>query len=488
MGGRNGIQTDTEKMKEKIRERWKRDPIEVFPENARPNVLAHHLVEETFFLSSTGITFEDARQALQNQQTELQSRNPGAHKRVSGWAIRKIRQQYQQSQQGKSRAADANVLDGITAGMNRNIHQQQIRNQDPDKSGKRVVPAALIRRAAFKTTPAKTRTKHVYTSSRSRWKAVQGYHEQKQRFEALVEVKVSEGKGRGWFAASDIPQGTQIYAEKPLIKVKTPYKPTRDIAIRQALDRLSLEDKKTFKNLSSARKVEDDMNVAKFNTNCFAWDLDSRIECSGVFAMISLLNHDCQPNALVDVDSATSIAQTRAIVNIEKGSEITIQYDDDDFWRTAKERQENLRMGWQFDCACSTCKSEDREAARQTLRQLAQTLIPKGTRSSHVHPELLIDNADYREYDPTDTLRRSLAYVETMTGQGITGTRMARAYNMAARLLERAGRLEEALDHLRATQRINLNCFGRGNPVYHEQEDKIRELEARIQTRCDGGS
>ncbi|KAI9662902.1 MAG: hypothetical protein M1821_007949 [Bathelium mastoideum] len=462
MGGRNGIQTNPVAMIAKMHERWGRDPIEVLPENGRPEELTHHQIEELYFFSSTGITFAGAKAALMDQISKRRIHDPKAELVVTGNMIRKARQ----LQPRGSRA-------------------------DPHEHG--VVPAAAIKKAAVKTTAARTRTKHVAVSPGGRRGGPQPYQESTDQFDAYIEIKEAEGKGRGWFAAQDIPQGAQILAEKPLLKVQRPFQPTRELAVENAFNRLSREKKAHFLTLSPSDNLHGKNRIlAIFNANSFAWDADGddidgndndgeqQQQRSGLFARTSLLNHDCQPNAIFDVHAGTGIGQVRAMVPIPRGTEVTIRYFDDEDWAPARQRQRHLREGWHFDCACATCSSGERETARARLRELISELAPLRTRSSHVNPELRIDDPEYEEENRETTLRNALEYVDLMNREGITGARIGRAYNIAAKLLVREERVGEGLEYLRAAQWINLHCFGERSSHFQEQAKNIADLEAKL--------
>ncbi|KAL9090550.1 MAG: hypothetical protein Q9165_005311 [Trypethelium subeluteriae] len=488
MGGRNGIQTDPEAMIAKIRERWHRHPREVIPEHARPKKLSHHQIEELYFLSSTGISFTTAQQAIERQQARHLALTPKAPNIISGQTIRKARQDYTQDQQAERSAINAGGSPGATSANVQEDQQPQTSNQGR-KEQESIVPAALIKRTAFKSTITRTRTKHVTASTKSRWNAFQPYQESTEQFENLVQIKQSEGKGRGWFAAQDIPQGTQIVAERSLLTVEYPDEGTANTAIHKQYSKLDALEKAIYDSLSHA--PSQDPIVSIFNANSFAWDhhhhppshttLSSPgVRYAGVFPRASLLNHDCQPNALFDVDAVSGIGQVRAMLNIRAGTEVSIRYDDDERWASGPRRRRALREGWAFACRCETCCSPAREEVRTRLRGLVGVLLPEVTTSSHTAPELRIDDLEFEEGDREETLRTALEYVRVMSGEGITGTRMARGFNVAARLLVRAGRLEEALEHLRAAQRINVNCFGRDGQHCREQQAKIEEVEAEV--------
>ncbi|KAK6504187.1 hypothetical protein TWF506_002394 [Arthrobotrys conoides] len=68
----------------------------------------------------------------------------------------------------------------------------------------------------------------------------------------------------------------------------------------------------------------------------------------------AMFNHSCDPNAVMMFDGRQ--LSIRSLKEIPKDTEITISYIDN--LATRKERKEELKARYFFDCACSLCSSE----------------------------------------------------------------------------------------------------------------------------------
>ncbi|KAK7268209.1 hypothetical protein RIF29_20902 [Crotalaria pallida] len=77
---------------------------------------------------------------------------------------------------------------------------------------------------------------------------------------------------------------------------------------------------------------------------------------NAVYILLSLYNHDCDPNAhIIWVDNAN--AKLKALRDIDEGEELRICYIDTSLDRHA--RQELLYQGFGFQCNCSRCLQGD---------------------------------------------------------------------------------------------------------------------------------
>uniref|UniRef100_G1S5N6 Protein-lysine N-methyltransferase SMYD4 n=1 Tax=Nomascus leucogenys TaxID=61853 RepID=G1S5N6_NOMLE len=77
---------------------------------------------------------------------------------------------------------------------------------------------------------------------------------------------------------------------------------------------------------------------------------------TGIFPVISLLNHSCSPNTSVSFIS--TVATIRASQRIRKGQEILHCYGPHKSRMGVAERQQKLRSQYFFDCTCPACQTE----------------------------------------------------------------------------------------------------------------------------------
>lgn len=77
---------------------------------------------------------------------------------------------------------------------------------------------------------------------------------------------------------------------------------------------------------------------------------------TGVFPVVSLLNHSCSPNTSVSFTG--TVATIRAAQHIRKGQEIVHCYGPHQSRMGVAERQQKLRSQYFFDCSCPACHTE----------------------------------------------------------------------------------------------------------------------------------
>ena len=91
-----------------------------------------------------------------------------------------------------------------------------------------------------------------------------------------------------------------------------------------------------------------------------AADGEAHCEGTGFFAIQSLMNHSCTPNAasLKSEDDQDGHAVVYALRDIAPGEELSLDYMGLNGEAT-QERQAKLLAQYHFQCACSTCAAEN---------------------------------------------------------------------------------------------------------------------------------
>ncbi|XP_013358912.1 PREDICTED: SET and MYND domain-containing protein 4 isoform X2 [Chinchilla lanigera] len=82
---------------------------------------------------------------------------------------------------------------------------------------------------------------------------------------------------------------------------------------------------------------------------------------TGIFPVVSLLNHSCSPNTSVSFNG--TVATVRAAQPIRKGQEILHCYGPHESRMSVAERQQKLRSQYFFDCSCPACHCEEPRTA-----------------------------------------------------------------------------------------------------------------------------
>ncbi|XP_010538974.1 PREDICTED: histone-lysine N-methyltransferase ASHR1 [Tarenaya hassleriana] len=93
-------------------------------------------------------------------------------------------------------------------------------------------------------------------------------------------------------------------------------------------------------------------NYSKFSCNAHTiCDSELRPQGTGLFPLISIINHSCLPNAVLGFEGR--IAVVRAMVHIPKESEVTISYIETA--GSTMTRQKALKEQYLFSCKCVRC-------------------------------------------------------------------------------------------------------------------------------------
>lgn len=95
---------------------------------------------------------------------------------------------------------------------------------------------------------------------------------------------------------------------------------------------------------------------------------------TGIFPRASMINHNCRPNCLWQTYKNNLIV-VKAQTKIKKGEELYISYLDTTM--DSKNRQQDLKLNYNFDCDCQGCRTGDIDALQMTGGDLSD-LIEKG--------------------------------------------------------------------------------------------------------------
>ncbi|KAL8821270.1 MAG: hypothetical protein Q9223_000643 [Gallowayella weberi] len=212
--------------------------------------------------------------------------------------------------------------------------------------------------------------------------------------EPLYEVKETANKGLGVFATRDIPRGTRIMCDCPLIHVDHLAKPFVPTLVRK----LPAEDQAKFTSLFGywppGQKAEAERDFRRLSLNDTKLvSMEDQLKIIAVFRYnghrtdsgvavcyhVGRLNHSCLPNAYHTWNNVIDRATVHAVQDIAKGEEILTTYLPAALPRA--QRQSQLLERWGFRCQCPACdsssafgKASDRRRKRlQELNQLTES-------------------------------------------------------------------------------------------------------------------
>ncbi|KAL8779258.1 MAG: hypothetical protein Q9213_007030 [Squamulea squamosa] len=183
----------------------------------------------------------------------------------------------------------------------------------------------------------------------------------------MYKVKATENKGFGVFATRDIPRGTRIMCEAPLLHVerhKAPYIPARfcrlppetqtklmslhgywpkgqqtamEIVLRALrISSLSIEDQLKLMAIVKSNNCKKDQTVAV----CYD---------------VGRMNHSCLPNVYHTWNDIIGRATVHAVQDIAAGREILTTYTKG--YQPRAKRQSLLSERWGFQWDCEACNS-----------------------------------------------------------------------------------------------------------------------------------
>jgi hypothetical protein len=192
----------------------------------------------------------------------------------------------------------------------------------------------------------------------------------------FVEVFQTSYDGKGVRAVRNIPSGTLLLQENPLIEN---IKPDRNIkkyrrTLQRYMEQFRRKEKIAFIRLSCQpqKDTKEDGLISRMQMNAFSLDSTGQT----IFPRISSFNHSCRPNCLFTPD-IYNVASIRALVDIREGDELTIDYSPDDIeaLKPVEERKAFIESRWGFHCACDACKDQPTtDENRNELNRLTRLL------------------------------------------------------------------------------------------------------------------
>lgn len=164
--------------------------------------------------------------------------------------------------------------------------------------------------------------------------------------------KLGPSPGRNWgaFATMNISVGTRVLSEKPLFVIHKPHEFITEHDVRDALQKLTINDRKQFKQIQLESGTPPFVLQDTFAENCFC--LPKAGHAYGLFPLMSRFNHSCVPNAKIPkTHMGQETISIYAVRDIKAGEEITFCYNPDFEGRRTVQRHMALR----FKCDCVAC-------------------------------------------------------------------------------------------------------------------------------------
>ncbi|OAL51541.1 SET domain-containing protein [Pyrenochaeta sp. DS3sAY3a] len=171
----------------------------------------------------------------------------------------------------------------------------------------------------------------------------------------MYTIEDVPGKGKGLVAAKDIPKGTRILTEEPIIRVEPPIGSMKHLEACISEQVISLSDQQSQDFISLA-------NIYPYSTPSEQWRGIFRtnalptgplLDTGGVFLTASRINHGCDNNTAHFWNENLQKLTIHAVRDIPHGEELTIFYLSSRRNRDA--RREELQQNFKFTCTCTLC-------------------------------------------------------------------------------------------------------------------------------------
>ncbi|KAF1981467.1 SET domain-containing protein [Aulographum hederae CBS 113979] len=258
-------------------------------------------------------------------------------------------------------------------------------------------------------------------------------------------------KGKGLLARFDIPKGTRILCEKPLLTVKSMPSSELEPVVAAKLKALPRESQRQFLSLHNNFKRKHPFSgIVKTN----ALPCGSSSPVGGIYPNICLINHSCVPNSHNNWNDDTEHETIYAIRPIKMGEEITIPYGPGG---RLEQRQSFLKESFGFTCTCSGCNlisAPDELMVSETRRERIENL------------DKAIGDPFAMFLRPSDTLLNCRELLQALDEEynGHTGALDARAYYDAFQVCAAHGDQARASVFAERSYQARVICEGEESP------------------------
>lgn len=172
--------------------------------------------------------------------------------------------------------------------------------------------------------------------------------------QSMYIVEDVPGKGKGLVATRDIPKGTKIIAEKPIVTVEQSVASIQQLEdhIHQQVSSLKKDQVQGFMSMTDAFPHSNSEKTPFGICRTNALPMPER-DAVGIFPQACRINHACDPNAQNYWNDYSGQLTIHAIKDIQRGEEVTICYLQS--FSNRRTRQAELQRGFDFTCSCSLC-------------------------------------------------------------------------------------------------------------------------------------
>jgi hypothetical protein len=196
----------------------------------------------------------------------------------------------------------------------------------------------------------------------------------------IFEIRKTPGKGFGAFARKDIPRGTRLISEKPLLEVVTDddnnFKPEPTFELWKKLPKskqveyASLHPSERMRQTILSKLIPRGKEGMPFVVANVIANLGAIYAANGfgpaVYKSASRFNHSCTPNCNQSPSDVTGEMGIHTVRDIKAGEELTVYYVDPEQPQEARQRRLD---DYEFLCKCSACGLTTPEGIRGEKRR-----------------------------------------------------------------------------------------------------------------------
>jgi hypothetical protein len=287
----------------------------------------------------------------------------------------------------------------------------------------------------------------------------------------------TDDKGFGLFATTEIPRGTLIICEEPLLRISGP----KTYLAFNTYCRLGNAEKATYDLLHSFKPAHLDLEqvsrlylIDHHDTSMDDEDVEEAVaehirvmsifsannialpnNHFAVFAATSRLNHSCVPNVHHSFNPVLNKLTVHAVADIKPEEELFITYlGGRGAYQLQEQRNQILQENYGFTCQCRACTTDIAmsDGRRELLGSIAWGLDQF---RDGVNPTNAFIPASH-----ATALKQTEDLVTVLLQEGILGMELAKAYHTASMHALTAKDYDKAVEYARDELEIERNCVG----------------------------
>lgn len=325
--------------------------------------------------------------------------------------------------------------------------------------------------------------------------------------------------GCGLFAVKDMPAGTRILSETPIITIPGSQKERTPAEKVAALCKeiLKVNINTHYFLLKLSKGFEYDQQTREAVQNYFKQSMPKRVlswsirsfskifsfyqrhavglpgqDASGLFYRYGVINHSCSPNAQAYYDPVKERHQVQLVRDVKADDQIFVSYISGiDFPRERRHAEINLK-GHKFVCGCTLCTKQEAEAILERVPALYRGLSDFWERAySYGRPR----QADSTSIPRNQTME-ALSDAEELLGilrhpsVDVVGPPLSLALQFCIWLHRDLGNIRAAAAYARERLALHVRLYGFDAEHFHTYDDasrKLRILESEL-SRMEAGA